>query len=213
MRRLLDNVMSSAAHYSNPRIGVMLSGGVDSAILYYLLLKETISRECEHSIGDADLDLYEIVPMCVPKTDGANHYAEKVNAEVCRLLGIPAPRILYMGNPWELHNEIVTNAIVTALHYNVVTRIFVADNVTPEVKFPGLEPQRVRSEYNEVIQPFFNMTKDKILDLYYTNGVSQLLKVTHSCTEQKTGRCNQCWQCHERAWAFNQLGLSDPGKD
>jgi hypothetical protein len=212
MRRLLDNAMSCAAHYANPRIGVMLSGGVDSAILYYLIMLENFMRGGRHAMGE-DIDLYEIVPMCAPKKDGANFYAEKVNAEVCRLLGIPAPKILYIGNPWELHNEIVTNAIVTALHYNVVTKIFVADNITPKVKFPGLEPQRVKSEHDAVQQPFFKMTKDKIIDLYYTNGVSNLLKVTHSCTEQKQGRCNQCWQCHERAWAFQQLGLSDPGTE
>ena len=211
MRQLLNNVMSSARHYSNPRVGVMLSGGPDSAILYYLLVKENIERRLDLR---STQDQYEIVPMCAPKKDGADHYAELINKEVHQLLGrIDAPPILYIGNPWQNHDVIVTNAIVNALYYNVVSRVFVADNITPPAKFPGLEPQRVRSTHKEVIQPFFDLTKDRILDLFYTNGVSDLLKITHTCTEQPKGRCGQCWQCHERAWGFEQLGLKDPGSE
>lgn len=212
MKQLLNNVMSSARHYSNPRVGVMLSGGPDSAILYYLLAKENIQREMDNQFHE-DIDQYQIVPMCAPKKDGADHYAELINKEVYRLLGRAAPPILYVGNPWQRHDVIVTNAIVNALHYNVVSRVFVADNITPPAKFPGLEPRRVRSNHEEVIQPFFDLTKDRILDLFYINGVSDLLKITHTCTEQPKGRCGQCWQCHERAWGFEQLGLKDPGTE
>lgn len=209
--KMLNNIMSSAAHYSNPNVGVMLSGGPDSAILYYLLMKENIERRNKDT--NNSLDHYNIIPLCVPKVDGAHFYAEQVNTKVCELLNISVPDILYIGNPWDRHDLIVTNAIVSCLKYDIVSRVFVADNIIPPVKLSGCEPQRIKSTYDHVKQPFFNFTKDRILDLFYTNGVSDLLKITHSCTEQSRGRCNQCWQCNERSWAFNQLGLIDPGTD
>jgi 7-cyano-7-deazaguanine synthase in queuosine biosynthesis len=59
--------------------------------------------------------------------------------------------------------------------------------------------------------PFVKMYKDEILKIVFDNDQEELLKITHSCTEQKTGRCSQCFQCNERAWAFRQLDKTDPG--
>jgi 7-cyano-7-deazaguanine synthase in queuosine biosynthesis len=59
--------------------------------------------------------------------------------------------------------------------------------------------------------PFIEMHKDEILKLVFDHRQEELLKLTHSCTEQKTGRCGRCFQCNERAWAFRQLDKLDAG--
>jgi 7-cyano-7-deazaguanine synthase in queuosine biosynthesis len=59
--------------------------------------------------------------------------------------------------------------------------------------------------------PFIKMYKDEILKILFDNNQQALLSLTHSCTERKTGRCGQCFQCKEREWAFDQLNQIDPG--
>lgn len=55
-----------------------------------------------------------------------------------------------------------------------------------------------------------NQYRDEILKFIFDNGQEELL-LTHTCIEQKTGRCGQCFQCNERRWAFSQLAKTDPG--
>jgi len=53
--------------------------------------------------------------------------------------------------------------------------------------------------------------KHNILEFMYAGNQEDLIDITHSCTEQQIGRCNKCWQCTERAWAFKQLDKTDTG--
>jgi len=54
--------------------------------------------------------------------------------------------------------------------------------------------------------------KHNILEFMYAGNQEDLIDITHSCTEQQVGRCNQCWQCTDRAWAFKQLDKTDTGQ-
>lgn len=183
------------------RVGIPLSGGPDSAILYYTLMKENIELGKPH----------DIIPICAPKIDGADHYATQVNDWVCERLNT-SNRILFMGNPWEMHNVIVRNAVVSAFYFNIIDCVVLGDNIPPPegACFPGLQPVRERADYVNVYQPFFDMTKDQIISGFFEQGIEELLALTHSCTEQTRGHCWECWQCTERRWAFMQLGKVDP---
>jgi 7-cyano-7-deazaguanine synthase in queuosine biosynthesis len=55
------------------------------------------------------------------------------------------------------------------------------------------------------------MLKDEIIQIMFDEQQEELMNITHSCTEQKNGRCGKCWQCTERAWAFDKLGKTDTG--
>lgn len=183
------------------RIGVSLSGGPDSAILYYKVLKENFSSELGKNI----------IAMCMPKHDGADYFAKLVNDWMKAHFKLDELPLLFIGNPNDEHDQIVANAIWSALELNIVDCVLLADNIPPVNSFPGMQPIRNRSTVPAIVQPFFDLTKDQIISMFFEEGVEDLLAVTHSCTEMTRGRCNKCWQCNERAWAFSQIGRSDPG--
>jgi len=188
--------------YDALRVGVPLSGGPDSAILYYMLMKDNIAESRKA----------RIIPICAPKIDGADYYANLVNQYVCNKLGVEENKILYIGNPWQEHNVIVRNAVVSAFYFGIIECVVLGDNVAPPggAEFPGMMPIRERVDSPNVFQPFFDMTKDQIIQLYYDEEIEELLTLTHTCTEQNRGHCGQCWQCTERKWAFSQLDRTDP---
>lgn len=183
------------------RIGVSLSGGPDSAILYYKVLKENLLLEMPKSI----------IALCMPKHDGADYFAKLVNDWMKVHFKLDELPLLFIGNPNDEHDQIVTNAIWSALKFNIVDCVLLADNVPPVNAFPGLQPVRNRSTIPSIVQPFFDLTKDQIISMFFEEGVEDLLAITHSCTEMTRGRCGRCWQCSERAWAFQTIGRVDPG--
>jgi 7-cyano-7-deazaguanine synthase in queuosine biosynthesis len=90
-----------------------------------------------------------------------------------------------------------------------------ADTTNPTVELPGLAPVRVPVEEQDKWQnyklPFLHLDKSHTVQLAHDLGLDWLPKMTHTCTESPDIRCGQCWQCNERAWAFNLLGLEDTG--
>ena len=57
--------------------------------------------------------------------------------------------------------------------------------------------------------PLFNCNKKDIARLYkFFNLEKSLLPVTRSCEndEHPSSHCGNCWWCHERIWAFGNLG-------
>jgi len=68
---------------------------------------------------------------------------------------------------------------------------------------------------NEIIkQPFADYTKDFLVRLAWELGIlDDVAEFSHSCVEQIRGRCNECFWCNERSWAFQEADLSDIGKE
>jgi hypothetical protein len=57
--------------------------------------------------------------------------------------------------------------------------------------------------------PLYNHNKKDIAKLYnYFDLEQRLLPVTRSCENDNhtDGHCGTCWWCHERVWAFGNLG-------
>jgi 7-cyano-7-deazaguanine synthase in queuosine biosynthesis len=61
--------------------------------------------------------------------------------------------------------------------------------------------------------PLARLNKSHIVDLIVQLKLEYLFYITHSCSYHKyqIGRCKVCNGCNERSWAFEQLGISDPG--
>jgi 7-cyano-7-deazaguanine synthase in queuosine biosynthesis len=75
----------------------------------------------------------------------------------------------------------------------------------------GAPKRKLIPPVKKLVYPFANMLKDKLVQIMFDEGQEDLANITHSCTERTEGRCNICWQCQERAWAFNQLNKVDTG--
>jgi hypothetical protein len=184
---------------SDKTYGILLSGGIDSAILLYLLIKDT---------PKIALKIFTI-----PKKDGAALYADPVINHFNSKFGLELPNTILVGDPNAHHRMQSTTAVVDIFNKHPVDYLFIGINKNP----PGLDrspyaPRRNKKSDNpKIIFPFVDMHKDQMLQIMFDEGQDDLVNITHTCTEQSYGRCNKCWQCQERAWAFTQLGKEDTG--
>jgi hypothetical protein len=186
--------ISKDKHY-----GILLSGGIDSAILLYLLIKE------EPKI--------RIQPFTIPKNDGAYLYANPIIDHFNNKFNLTIPHTIKVGNIKLHHSEQGKDASFEINRfYKSIDILFNALNAVPPELQDGRQPMRSTKEPSPKVKfPFVSMYKDQILQIMYDEGQTDLINLTHSCTERSIGRCNVCWQCCERIWAFNQLNQVDTG--
>lgn len=193
-----SQVVIESSH--DKRYGILLSGGLDSAVLLYMILKAYPG--------------IDIRAFTIDKADGAMKYAQKVvdyaNSRFKRQ--IPAP--IAVGNPLTHHSLMNISAMRDVLDNNRVDFLFNALNQNPEelASLPGAPARAKTSNNPRIYLPFLNLYKTHIVDFMFQYEQEELMNITHSCTEQPVGRCNKCWQCGERAWTFSKLVKEDTGK-
>lgn len=187
------------------KYGIMLSGGLDSAVLLYLILKENKN--------------ISIQPFSIPKHDGSHVFVPGILEYFKDHFNIEISNTELVGDPNAHHSQQSTTAIKQIFKdYPTIDFVYFATNQNPTYDFDydqyseGSYPDRVKiSPHPKILMPFIEMYKDEILKLIFDHNQEELLKLTHSCTEQKTGHCGRCFQCNERAWAFRQLAKLDSG--
>jgi 7-cyano-7-deazaguanine synthase in queuosine biosynthesis len=182
------------------KYGLMLSGGLDSAVLLTMLLNSGIDIE--------NLQLYTI-----DKVDGSHKAVQRVVEHINNKFSINLAPTILVGDPTVYHREQSKTAVRDIFENYDTDYLFNALNQNPpELTNMPYAPQRdTKSPNEQIILPFVELYKTHIIDFMYEMGNSDLAEVTHTCTEQQAGRCNVCWQCGERAWAFKQLALEDKG--
>lgn len=173
--------------------GIMLSGGLDSAIMLAMAVSWGQRRWQVRTIH---------------KADGSEMHASRILAWINQrwnvdLHGLPA------GDASLHHTRQLASALSQVRQELPGVTWFSAENRVPD-DLPG-GPVRRRSLDPATRQPWFDLTKDEIVAAGLAQGLHGLIELAHSCTERQEGRCGLCWQCQERAWAFAQLGVADPG--
>lgn len=191
------------------RIGVMLSGGADSAILLYLLALENKDAGWTHTLQ----------PLTVHRPDGAGLYVDGIVDWINSRLGTHIPKAMAVGDPTLHHSQQTQSGEREARARLGIEHIFYGSQSHPPVIMPGeypSRPDRIEFTNNQGIVtttcPFALADKRHTLDLYCQFDCWGLLSITHSCTEQTQGRCDECYNCVERAWALKSLGVTDPGQ-
>jgi len=184
------------------RIGVMLSGGADSAILLYLLA-------LERKLGQTD---HELIPFTVARPDGAWNYVKPIVDKINSMLGISLPDPIQVGDPTLHHSQQGRSGEREARNSYGIEHCFYGSQQHPPVPMPGEYPARPdRVELPGTTIPFALVDKRHTLGLYEAFDVWPLIELTHSCTALTEGRCGECYNCKERAWALTELGITDPG--
>lgn len=180
--------------------GIMLSGGLDSAILFYLLIKS------EPRI--------KLQPFTIPKADGSYLYADPIIDHFNNKFNLTIPPTIQVGDITLHHSQMGKSGVSDVIrNYKHIQIIYNALNSVPPELQDGREPIRATQEPAQKVKlPFMTMYKDQILQIMFDEDQTDLIDLTHSCTERPVGRCNHCWQCGERIWAFNKLGKVDTGK-
>ena len=179
--------------------GLLLSGGIDSAVLLYLLIKSNPHIQLQ--------------PFTIPKTDGAYLYADPIIEHFNSKFNLTIPKTIQVGDPTVYHRLQSTTAIKDIFEKYPVDYLFIGINQNPPelADLPNAPKRDTKSTNPRIIFPFVDLHKHNILQFMYDNQQEDLIDITHSCTELQTERCNVCWQCKERAWAFNKLNKIDTG--
>lgn len=198
MNTILADIDSIVQAYN--AIGISISGGFDSALLSYLV------HESRSRLGTQNT----IEFFTVPRYDDSWIHAERViNYIDITFNRNVASKHTIVGNPNIHHSHQVISGVTEVLRKFAINVLLAGENITPADLPNG--PLRAQSNHPRLKLPFFNYTKDVLVQLAIDKNLTEIMKISHTCTESTTLRCNMCWQCRERAWAFKQCGYTDPG--
>ena len=193
-------------------VGVSVSGGADSALLLYFVLKYTKFPVHIFTYAHKDKMLrnpiasISVVNKCADLTDNYN----LVHHFIHRKRGI---REELFGLPIEYNRQGIIHTLYTGITKNpplAVTEQFISYNS----EHVNRDPNVVRSTRDEfVYMPWTNLDKRDIARLYRLHNLTEtLLPVTRSCEwtpgnplipDPGMGHCGKCWWCQERQWGFN----------
>jgi 7-cyano-7-deazaguanine synthase in queuosine biosynthesis len=191
----IDRILSSYK-----RMGILISGGFDSTLLSYLL----------HA-GRDRLDTKNTFEFFViPRYDDSLVHATRIAKYIDTKFNKTDTVINIVGNPDLHHSEQIRSGVVDAVRRTDMDLLLTADTANPEHLPDG--PIRMKSPNRRYYKPFINHTKDKIVGLGIQLNLTDIMEISHTCTESKMFRCKNCWQCRERFWAFQQNRYVDPGK-
>lgn len=202
MSNLLDHLEQDLlGRFNNKkRIGFFISGGFDSTVL--LLAACEIRKRCDLNI--------EYLGITVPRSDNSLNHANRIVTYINSKF-LSTIDVIGLGSPYLHHSVQVADGCTRAKNRNLADLYLLADTAIPR----GLEkdaPKRVKSTDDLFYQPWFYETKDHVVKLAQELNDPEIDLITHSCTESKTIRCGECWQCKERKWAFDTVGIEDFGK-
>lgn len=179
------------------KLGVLVSGGIDSALLYHLLLKEIKEQGTDHTVR----------PLYITRKEGSSYYALPVIDHVQKLFDstvLPAR----LGNTQLPEHEQVRSAVEQAYRLLHLEVVYVGTLVVRPEHMIGWFPVRA-DETAHFKTPFQHLEKSHVIDMFYQLGLVDLLSKTYSCI-QEPHRCKECNGCKERAWGFAELQQVDP---
>lgn len=190
----------------NTNYGIMLSGGMDSAMVLYFVLLAAKDRRVD------------IQPFSILKNDHSYKYVNLIIEYFNRQFNVRIPETILVGNA-NLHHTIQGSTAVGEVFrkYPAINVLFSGLNQNPPEPWGDpkwIKPNRPNPSYSiaKMQFPFLHLHKTHIVDFMFEHRQEPLMELTHTCTELTDGRCGQCFQCNERAWAFEQLGKTDTGK-
>lgn len=195
-------------------IGVNVSGGVDSTLLLYVLMKYsknkihafTISSDEKFRINSKTA--VDVINRCIDLTGNFNvehHiiYQPTQNVENLHRL---AKEFLVTGRIDFVYTGVTANPPIEVCNTFNEERISIRDY---EIKKPTV------FEEEKYYNPWANLHKKQICQLYQQlNILESLFPLTRSCEYYKkyvgqqissNYHCGVCWWCQERLWGFGKL--------
>jgi hypothetical protein len=183
------------------RIGVLVSGGTDSAILYYLLLLKNKLKG----------NIHEILPISIMRKEGSRYCSSLVVGHINPQFQLPFADPQIVGDNTLPEEEQVKSAVDQALDIGF-DRVYAG--VIEQLPQHMINWEPIPSKETVKFKtPFQKINKSHIIDMIIKFKQEPLFYITHSCADSayQVGRCNKCNGCNERTWGFDKLGLTDPG--
>jgi hypothetical protein len=180
------------------KVGILISGGMDSALLYYLLIRLNSEQGFTH----------KITPYTIIREQGSLEYAQPIVDYVNNLFNIPTSPIEIVGDNTLPENLQVESGCGDVLKKSNIIYLGLIEEL--EIHTIGWRPPIKWEETYDRKYPFKDLNKSHIIDLIYYFKQERLFELSHTCN-MPGARCNVCNGCNERKWGFDQLGLVDPG--
>ena len=181
------------------KIGIFVSGGMDSAILYYLLMLANKNQN----------DIHEIVPLTVLRKEGSKNFSQLVIAHVQSAFHRPYTESLKLGDNTLPEPEQVKSGVQDAFKLGF-KRVYTGLIQQLPQHMIGWDPIPYK-ESDFFKAPMKDLNKSHVVDLIYKHNQEALFYITHSCAAWEVSRCYSCNGCNERRWGFEQLLKTDPG--
>lgn len=186
------------------KVAVAAGGGFDSTLLLWLYANLPTPEGCE------------LVVATTMHGPGADVFAQSIVKKISELTGREFQHFILPVAPTTPSAKQVSFPTSIAMRRGWFECVIGADTTNPpNITLPGLAPIRVtigdQDKWDNYKLPFLHMDKSHTVQLVHDLGLDWLPKMTHTCTESADIRCGECWQCNERAWAFNLLDLEDSG--
>lgn len=194
-------------------VGALISGGVDSSLMLYFLLKyhrkplhlfTVVSEEKKYKNPMAAIG---IIARCARLTGNYEFQHHMTYVE-----------IQDNENLFDLPTKFINNGAINWMYTGVtknppddVVKRF-ADENTEHV---SRDPNQVReTKIGRYYRPWTNLNKADIAKIYKHHGlIDPLFKYTRSCEgteahlvfEDDLAHCGKCWWCEERIWGFGSI--------
>lgn len=199
--------------FSGP-IGLSLSGGTDSSLLLYILLKNKTENLHVFSLAkDTNFRISafvtaNIIEKCIrlTKNNSIIHHVS-YNLEQDN-------KILFKYSDDFLKNKVINYCYtgVTANPPKEIADSFTIpeDNTLQKIRDPTVSRSIYHPIFNGYVMPFTNIDKKKVFEIYKElNILDTLFPYTFSCEVENIPdnkvHCGKCWWCKERQWGFNLL--------
>lgn len=176
----------------------MFSGGSDSALLLYFILKEIQKYPNKN-----------ITSFVIDRPNGPLLHAKRIYDLIQQRFNLTNSNFEVLDIPVIESQKQLRYASDLIVEQKGIDIVFWAVN-----KYPSDESIRPKinvckfQETEKIKYPFANYTKDILIKFFYDYGLTDILFQTHSCGHKTNGYCAECFNCRERAWAYQQLGMS-----
>lgn len=191
------------------KIGIFLSGGLDSAALLCLILTEL------KNINKLEIPVvcFTVAKENIPTHFATNvvHYAQdKFDVVINHINNIPndseANSLGILGKtPVNFVNNYSSTMIVYLGQNNMAP-----DEVRPFTQRLAVD-YGINKTHGKFTSPFLFLHKPHIIDLIYQLNCEGIIPLTKSCSANAISNCGVCYACAERKWGFDALGKTDIG--
>lgn len=178
---------------THKKIGILISGGIDSTILYYILSINKFEHQSIH--------LFSMLPQ-KSKFDIFKHRISNITEFISKKTNV-------LSDVTYFSKIIILRKAVDLILQSGMDCVYTGCNKVPDIQFPikniipGDSPPFRGPALNENhIRPFIDIEKPEIIKLYYKYNIQELMTLTHSCGFSLIQECGECFFCLEKKWGI-----------
>ena len=205
-------------------VGISLSGGADSSLLFYILMKYAPGPIYVFSCGNGNTNNHEpasairVINHCITQFNRNDVYFHAHWVKEKTIKNMFAREVIKSCNVSVLYNGFTRpppeGAIVNfdqegriavggVDHKQTLPTYWTKDNNDLIRNIFGVDAGGEKPMYT----PFINVNKQQLSQMYSSLEIHDLYSITRSCESLTltTGHCGKCWWCKERIWGFGYL--------